>query len=227
MCSLEFRIPFASGLSADQTDLTAASAVTGTEFGNIPIVFKTLIFQGEQNTFSAGLATVLPTARNVTVTDPEIKIKNQTIHLQPFIGWLWQPSDRLFFQAFAAVDFGTRGDNVFSGGTFAGTLNDQPLLFLDSKVGYWLYQDPEARWVKGIAPTVELHYTSTLQNANSVGTLITPAFLNQNILDMTAGLQFRLGKSSDLTVAGAVPLTTSPGDKLFDAEVIAQYNWRF
>ncbi|MGO8745893.1 MAG: hypothetical protein ACLQNE_07870 [Thermoguttaceae bacterium] len=226
MCSLEFRIPFASGLSADQTDL-AASPVTGTEFGDIPIVFKTLIFQGEQNTFSAGLATVLPTARDVTVTDPEIKIKNQTIHLQPFIGWLWQPSDRMFFQAFVAVDFGTRGDDVFSGATFAGTLNDQPLLFLDSKVGYWLYQDPEARWVKGIAPTVELHYTSTLQNANSVGTLITPAFLNQNILDMTAGLQFRLGKSSDFTVAGAIPLSTSPADKLFDAEVIAQYNWRF
>jgi hypothetical protein len=60
-----------------------------------------------------------------------------------------------------------------------------------------------------------------------VGTLITPAFLNQNILDMTAGLQFRLGKSSDLTLAGAVPLTTSPGDKLFDAEAIVQYNWRF
>jgi hypothetical protein len=226
MCSLEFRIPFASGLSADQTDL-ATSPVTGTEFGNIPIIFKTLIFQGEQNTFSAGLATVLPTARDVTVTDPEIKIKNQTIHLQPFIGWLWQPSDRLFFQSFAAVDFGTRGDDVFSGGTFAGTLNDQPLLFLDSKVGYWLYQDPEARWVKGIAPTVELHYTSTLQNANSLGTLITPAFLNQNILDLTAGLQFRLGKSSDLTLAGAVPLTTNPSGKLFDAEAIVQYNWRF
>jgi hypothetical protein len=226
MCSLEFRIPFASGLSADQTDL-AASAVTGTEFGNIPIIFKTLIFQGEQNTFSAGLATVLPTARDVTITDPDIRIKNQTIHLQPFIGWLWQPSERMFFQAFVAVDFGTRGDDVYSGAAFVGTLNDQPLLFLDSKVGYWLYQNPEARWVTGIAPTVELHYTSTLQNANSVGTLITPAFLNQNILDMTAGLQFRLGKSSDFTVAGAFPLSTSPGDKLFDAEVIAQYNWRF
>ena len=46
-------------------------------------------------------------------------------------------------------------------------------------------------------------------------------------LNLTAGVQLQLGQYCDLTVAGAAPLRTDPGDQLFDSEFIVQFTRRF
>ncbi len=43
-------------------------------------------------------------------------------------------------------------------------MQDQSLLFLDMSVGYWVYRAQNAPFLKGVAPMVELHYTTTLQS---------------------------------------------------------------
>src|SRR5207253_9907353 len=44
-----------------------------------------------------------------------------------------------------------------------------PILQLDLGTGYWLFRNPEGHRLTGIAPTVELHYTTTLSNADGRG----------------------------------------------------------
>jgi len=106
-----------------------------------------------------------------------------------------------------------------------GRYNDQPLGLMDLKVGYWLYQNPDARWVKGIVPTCELHYTTTLRNTDSVGGVSNP-FNRMDLVDLTAGVHILLGEKAVLTVAGAAPLRTQE-NRVFDAEAMVQFNRRY
>ena len=230
ICSFGVRIPFAEGLAAVESP-TENGAVTGTNFGNIPLVVKTLLHNGERHVFSGGVAVVLPSARGVNINDGALVIQNGSVHLQPFLMWLWRPRERWFVQGFWACDFDAGNSNVIADGEFLGKFQEQSLLMLDGKLGYWLYQNPDARWLTGIVPTVELHYTSTMRDAptivNSDGTGITPLTLRQDVLNLTAGVQLQLGQYCDLTVAGAAPLRTDPGDQLFDSEFIVQFTRRF
>jgi hypothetical protein len=47
-------------------------------------------------------------------------------------------------------------------------IDEQTLLHLDFGTGFWLVRNPNASWITGIAPTLEVHYTTTLCNANIV-----------------------------------------------------------
>jgi hypothetical protein len=47
-------------------------------------------------------------------------------------------------------------------------IDEQTLMHVDLGLGYWVTRDPEARWIRGIAPTLELHYTTTLENADVI-----------------------------------------------------------
>jgi hypothetical protein len=99
------------------------------------------------------------------------------------------------------------------------------LALMDLKIGYWLYRDPDAHWVTGIAPTAELHYTTTLQNSDSVAG-VSNTFNRMDIIDLTGGVHFLLGQMSTLTIAGAIPLTRNE-NKMFDSEFFVQFNRRF
>ena len=207
---------------------TTAGAESGTEFGNIPIVLKTLLYSGEHNVFSGGLAITLPTARDVRIDN--LVVQNGSVHLQPYLMWLWRPQSRLSFMAFAGVDFDAGTNDVLIDNEFAGRYQEQSLLFFDGKLGYWLFRNPCRCWLTAIVPTVELHYTSTMQDAPTVSdgyTGVTPTTIRQDVFDLTAGVQFQMGPCSDLTVGCSVPLRTNSGDKLFDSELVVQFNRRF
>ena len=49
-----------------------------------------------------------------------------------------------------------------------GKLTDQNLGFFDLGAGYWLYRDPDAPRLTGIAAITELHYTTSLQDADRI-----------------------------------------------------------
>jgi hypothetical protein len=234
--SVEFRIPFGSGLNANQS-FDPGSSLTGTEFGNIPIVTKFLLIERECNAISAGMAVVLPTARDARLLSngrTEFLVQNEAVHLDPFLAWLWTPNDRWFTQTFLQFDFAGSGNPVYRDSNErlarAGVLQDQSLMIVDFKVGYWLYQDPCARFLTGVAPTVELHYTTTMQNADRVPGIAND-FNRWDNLNLTAGLHFALGEWSTLTVFGVAPLksdrSTSRLSSSFDGEVGVQLVRRF
>lgn len=235
LTSVEIRVPFASGLNATQSSEVGASVV-GTEFGNVPLAFKALTFRNEENAVGAGVAVVLPTARDGRLRDAtgtdQILVKNEAVHVSPFIGWLWEPSGRrVFFESFAQVDFDCNGDTVYTRGITSGLLEqagrylDQNLLLLDFKVGYRWYENAEAHGITGIIPTFELHYTTTLQDGTSVGGVSSGAS-RYDILDATGGVHIMIGQLSTLTIAGGAPLRTGR-DAQFTSEFVVQFNRRF
>jgi hypothetical protein len=207
MASLEIRLPVDQALSADQPG-APTTVVSGTEFGNLSLIPKVVLLRRDNWSVSAGLGIVLPTARSSTVGT--VTIQNQTVYLQPFIGGQWQ-SDRWFTMFMAGLDFDTVGNTVKEGAAVDGRFFSQNLMYFDWKVGYWLYKNPAARFLKGIAPTIELHNTSTISDGVAVTT--TTGSVGPEIagiggwdeLDITAGAHFYLRKSI-LTLYASAPL---------------------
>lgn len=246
--SIELRVPFAHGLAGNQI---LGEAATGTEFGNMSLVYKTILCGGGRSFITGGLGVTIPTADDATLSlvagEPADAIaENDAFHLLPFIGWSYRPNDRVFYTAFAQVDFDANGNtivfnDVFNGsivGSETGRYQDQTLLHLDIAGGFWMYRNPCGGYVRGIAPTVELHYTTTLQDTDvvaadgGVGEFSNP-FNRLDALNLTAGFHVLLCDLSTITVAGVAPLRKEKfsddftnGD-LPDAEMTVQYNRRF
>ena len=227
--SVELRLPIAQGLISD---LGPAEA-SGTAFGNIPLVFKQVLWSGDDAFLSGGVAVVTPTAPEAVIHTPSLLtyvVRNESVHLDPFVGVLFKPDPRVFIEGFLQVDMIANGDAVFQ--NVAGTLNKlgvyqaQTLMSVDLKAGYWLYRGPEANILTGVAPSVELHYTTTLQNADTAGPVTNP-FNHADVLDLTAGLHVELDRGTDLSVGVSVPLKTTAGDRPNDSELIVQLNQRY
>jgi|GEM_PF-1048363 len=185
--SVEFRAPFAGGYNSTQSLMEGAS-LSDTEFGDIAVAVKRLLVERERFKLAAGVGLVFPTGKDWRIVDDLgalVLVENEAVHIQPFLGALFQPNDRLFFLAFTQVDFDAHGNTVrqrFAGpngdqlGT-VGVYQEQSLLFLDFSAGYWLYKNPSACWITAIAPVVEIHYSTTAQNTDIVvgplGTIVS------------------------------------------------------
>ncbi|HKD38275.1 MAG TPA: hypothetical protein VKB78_15785, partial [Pirellulales bacterium] len=113
-----------------------------------------------------------------------------------------------------------------------GTLRDQDLLETDLQLGYWLYRDSTARYLMAIAPTIEYHYTTTLQNASIVtGTGRNSQFVfaspanRLDIHNLTLGLELQIGPRALLNIAAILPLNGINSDnRQFDSELFIQFN---
>jgi hypothetical protein len=238
--SLEFRVPFATDYNSTQS--LVGGSLFGTEFGDMTVVLKRAVIRRENFVLAAGLGMVFPTGADWKVVDAggtAVEVWNEAVHLEPFLGAAWSPGERLFFLFFTQLNFDTHGDTVLvrhipgGGLDTVGIFNEQSLLFLDFSMGYRLYQNPNARWLTGIVPMIELHYTSTMQDMDSVTDIPTGTFIGppsgsgrRDILNLTAGLHLQMGPLSTLTVAAVAPLKTGL-NREFDCEVLAQYNRRF
>lgn len=228
--SVEFKLPFDSGLSATQSLSATTQDNQGTLFGTMAITPKILLYKGDSWATSAGVAVGLPTSPDVALNSAttHVQVFDDSVHVAPFLGLLLQPNDRLFSITYLQFDFETTGDRVSFNGSPEGTLRDPTLMYVDCSVGYWLFYSESGAgpwgYLNGIAPVVELHYTKTLDDARGIQPFIEPDSNRINALNMTGGLFFKLGSSAGLTVAAVAPLRTSPSDKQFDAEVLVQFN---
>ena len=104
-------------------------------------------------------------------------------------------------------------------------ITDQTVLFLNASAGYWLYRDTESACLTGLAPIVELHYTTSLSDAESavlVSGLETLTFGNLgdnfNTLNLTFGIHTEFRGQTQLRVASVVPLSQGD-DNFFDSEI--------
>jgi hypothetical protein len=187
--SIEVRIPFGSTLNSTQrTDGVEFSDV---EFGNIGLLFKRILRQGDRYTFGAGLAMSFPTGDDTQLfrmdlggtsnfASPEGTVKimhlnNEAYRLMPWLGLRLDPNERLFVESFLQFDFGLNENSVFGhydgpqgeGGTLPGLgqVYDQTLMLADVSVGYWLHRDRfKHSKLMGVVPNLELHYATPLQD---------------------------------------------------------------
>lgn len=128
---------------------------------------------------------------------------------------------------------------------FQGRIRDQTLLHVDAAWGYWLYQNPDAKWVRGVAPTLEFHLTQTLQRPDVVvlpgsplNLFCLPGFpleppptvgnlaASNTITNFTVGVDTKIGERTTLNVGAAFPLGTGI-NRTFDNEILVKLNCNF
>jgi hypothetical protein len=179
----------------------------------------------------------LPTSHDAQVdTDSEfIEIEDDAVHLAPFLGYVTRSNCCWFAQGFIQADFDLNGNDVYDGTgsdrVFRGTLQDQNLLFVDASIGRWIHRgcDPHRR-LRAVALMGELHYTTTLNDTDIVAPLfssyaISNPFNRMDILNATGALVIQFSKSA-VRVGAAAPLRNDE-ERLFDAEIIFQFNRYF
>lgn len=234
LSSIELRIPFASTVRSD-LDIATLADSTGTEFGDIALNFKRVLVQRRCAALSAGLGLTLPTGSDSTMTTPGgdvLAVENSSIHLDPYLGLILTPTDRLFTQLFLQFDIDTGSNEVLANGAPAGSVADQSLLCFDWSIGYWIYQTGCCGncGMAGIAPMFELHYTTTISDTDSVavpfGGTLENRFGDTTYFNMTAGVVCATTSGWRLRVAAVAPLLDRR-DRRFDTEFLVQANRRF
>src|SRR5579884_3613809 len=255
-----------------------------TEWDNLTLIFKGLLYRDNVWAVSGGLGVTLPTAQdarvgfidflaspNATFSSAErfrqVTVKNDAVGLTPYLALLCTPTPRCFAQAFLQVDVpSNKNEVVYTDQLVQGTntdfrpvstttrIADQDLLKADLAAGYWLRRDPEASWLNGIVGSLELHYTTTLNNAQLAnlpgdglvyypslsdfllgdprglapqpGPVVGNPHNRMDILDMTVGATFVVGDRLTIANGFAFPLRTGQ-DKVFDWEYLLEINWYF
>jgi hypothetical protein len=227
--SVELRVPMASTLNtniaADLPDDTSHA-----EFGNLMIAPKFLLTSTSETALAAGLGVALPTADNIEVGLADgtrlFSVTNDSVHLVPYVAFLYTPEHTNFFtQVFLSFDFDTSGNPVHAdtngtGLERMGTWQDQNLAALSVTAGSWLYKnDCRNSRLKSISWSAEVHYTSTLNDAD---TLSSPNFAlgdradSLSLVNGTIGAHARIEKTM-FTVGYSTPFTSN--DRVFDGEL--------
>jgi hypothetical protein len=242
--SVEIRMPF---LGTPDTQLPSIGINTG-NVGNLTAIFKSLLYMDDATAVGAGVAVETPTGSDLftRIGNTNLRFLNQGTHILPYIGFVWSPGDpqwgwgdAWFVTGFAQIDINASSNpvNVLGANgvptTTLGQLTDQNLGFLDLAVGYWLFRNPYAERLTGVAAITELHYTTALQDADRIagGVNGTAFILNAtgnrfDVLNGTVGVQFLLYDMSSLRVAGVFPIGNEDR-RFFDSEVQVQFNRRF
>jgi hypothetical protein len=236
--SIEVRMPFTSGVNIQENSPALPAQpdfqLFSGQVGDISVALKHQLYEDDTLGIAAGLGVTAPTGSDVQGFLPfaapaaaQFRISNDAIHLLPFIGFVTTPSERCFAHGFLQVDVPTNGNRVIAtngvGGLATGRLNESTLLYLDGSIGYWLHQDPTRRWMRGVAVSGELHYTRSLQSADSM------PFFNGvfgdgdgrvEFLNGTIGLHCALTAGTSVRVAAVLPLLGGVR-RSFDAEAQA------
>ncbi len=174
-------------------------------------------------------------------------VKNETVNLSPFVATLWTPTPRFFAQGFLQVDVPLNRSNAalmmdgsIDGDTTlipttieSGNVAQQILMRINAGVGYWFYRNRCASCVTGIAGLLEIHHTSTLESADTLGPFVViPAptadfqdtvlevgnLANQNdITNLVVGNTIELGQQTSITNGFVLPLSTGD-NRGFDFE---------
>ncbi|HUG93088.1 MAG TPA: hypothetical protein VML55_19765, partial [Planctomycetaceae bacterium] len=244
--SIEARFPFAHTLDSDLRGRVADD--TKWEFGNIMLALKALIHESHHSAASVGLALSLPSADDLRMfgRDEEgrkrevVRIRNEAVLLMPFAGFVaTDPGGRCFVQGFVQGVFDTEDQSVLiltesNRLVRAGSIDPPNLVLGDIGVGYWLHRDEcSGSPIKGVAPTVEVHWARSLEETDSVlgGPLGNTVRIGEHrqtfeTVNLVLGTTFLLGRSQTLAVGFAAPLTDD-SDKQFDYEVRVLFNCYF
>ena len=241
LASIEIRFPFSSRLADVQSLNVAADEISSnrnTEAGDLSVIWKRVVAARGEVLTTAGLGLRIPTANDgrVMLAGNEVfRIEHQSLHLAPFVAMLGvRPEKKMFWQVFVQVDIPANGNPLTTQVTptereTLGVLQDTTLLFADASMGYNWIEEREGL-VKAVTPMLELHYASTLNEADSfsfqlgtVGFSVLDEALRYNILNLTAALDLKISDRLSVRPAMSFPLRTG-SDRLYDFEAGIQVN---
>jgi hypothetical protein len=234
LASVDLRVPFAGTADSDQIGGTLGTA-TATEFGNVGVLLKGMLYRTPNFVATAGLGLSLPTAsdsRMLVAGSPIVEIENRAIILQPVVGAVWAPNDRFYAQSGLQFDFDSQGNPVnWAGGpgglSQIGVLNDQDYLYFDNAVGYWLYANHSGCGLTGLGVQSELHYAQSFGSVDQVGNVlvnVADANSSLDVLNGTSGLIFRFAEQTNVSLGVSYPLA---GDRYYDWAAQLQVNYQF
>ncbi|HEX6986483.1 MAG TPA: hypothetical protein VF170_13965, partial [Planctomycetaceae bacterium] len=244
------------GLTVPSANDTSVTAIDG--FADQPGMTDNPILD------AFGLGGRASSLNNVRVRN--IEIENDTFALSPFLAASGAPADRVFVNGFLQFDLPLNENDVRYTETLVdrfgeidygppttrtGSLREQFLLNLDLGGGYWLYRNPRAKGLTGLASLAEVHYTTTLSDADFAevqgaplrrdtdgdrlittsdgfepATRIGSTNDRVDIVNLTVGGTALFNEQATLSVGTAFPLTDGVG-QTFDAEVQVQFNYYF
>jgi len=220
--SFELRMPFSG-----EADLSAGGVnVQSNGVGNFVGTLKRLLYSDSTFAAAFGLAVVAPTGSDATVSfagsNSRIEFKNDAVHLLPYLALQSSPDENWFFHAFAQVDIAANENKINVQGigfSESDSLADQTLLYLDASAGYWWYRTANDSGLTGLASVVELHYTTTLNDADTAN--LSGAFIGNfenryDVLNLTAGVHSEWSGNTAVRVAVVVPLDRN--QRFFDSE---------
>lgn len=229
--SVEVLVPMASTLDVDQ--IAGGIRSTDTQFGDLSLIFKTLLVESDDFVIAGGIGLAVPTASDARVFNTSgqqiIDLEHQSTHLLPYLGMVHNYDSGLYWQSFVQLDIDLNGNPISADLTgqnlqSAGVLQDQTLMFVDFGLGYWLRNLGEGSLA--VAATAEMHWAGTLQDADIVkaGNLNITSLVNRyDVLNLTLGASILVNDRFTLRPAFVIPLN----DKQFDYEAIMQVNvWR-
>jgi len=209
--------------------------------GNVSIGAKVLLFRRRNElAVSAGLFVTAPTASDVTVAgllaplgnaSAELRFKNEAVHVEPYLGLLWTPCERLFVQGFLQFDVDANGQAVVlensASSVDLGRFRDQSFVYCDTGIGYWFVREETL----SVAGLFEVHYDSSLQEPDSV--VVVPGEVNLgsgegnvNLVDLVFGATIQCNKDKRLMLAYVMPVG-SRHDEQCNREARVSFNWYF
>ncbi len=236
--SFEMRVPMAATV-ATNIQLDGSTDTSNGEFGDLMMTVKFLLFESNTFAFAAGSSFTVPTADDLRLfltDDWEFaRVRNQTVHVMPFLGFVASPDNRLYVQGYLQVDIDTNGNSVLlnpddTSLQQVGRLQDATWLYGDIGFGYWLFQDNSRnRILTGFAPTAEVHYNRTLKPTDAyVGDGVRIGEFKDALqnLNVVVGGTARFGSSSFLQLGYATPIGNSI-DHQFNGEFRVLFNKLF
>jgi hypothetical protein len=236
--SVEARLPFAGTLNST---VVAGREDWNTELGNLRLANKFLWWRGPTVFLSSGIGVSLPTSRDVNVFLEDgthlLRVKNESVQVEPFMAVLLMPTDRLFFQTWGSFNADVSGSPIFVNPRIFEGVNqgvrmwDRSFVAVDCQLGYWVYRSDYDR-LSGLAPFVELHWNRAIpatdqvvRIANRNGVAVTDTGGAEE-LNMTAGITALFSNRLAVTVGGSAPLF-SGNRRTFDGQFGVRVNWFF
>ena len=199
--SVGLRLPF---LSIGGDPAYQAAAVC-----DMSIIAKYAFIQNPEtgNVLSGGMVIRVPTSSTLVFRDATgqrtlDQARIDDVSLQPFVGYIYNFTENLYFQGFHSIAFPTARVDV----TF---------MCNDVGFGYWLLRNPEGNLIQGIVPTLEMHINTPFSNRT-----LQPVHMEDQVT-LTTGAYFVLPRSA-IGLAVGVPFAG-----LNTIEAIASYQLRF
>jgi hypothetical protein len=230
--SIEMRLPLLNSIDIQ----TPGNFSSSGNVGNLTLIYKQLLMRSDDTAIAAGMGLGLPTGDQLTGRSgsTNFSLGNQATYLLPYLGLMHTVGDNVFLTAFTQIDIAAGGDdfNVQNRGTL-GKLNAPTFARFDLGGGYWLIRDPGLRYVTGVALISEVHYLTTLSDADSIindgvdnDFALAGADNRVDYLNLTMGVHWQITPLANLRVSGVFPMRPDP-NRQFDSELQMSFNRNF
>lgn len=223
LASLEIRLPIAVTLNSNTPGAPLEPDTNNTEFGNIAIGAKGILWSEDGFVLTTGIILQTPTADDLEFGNPgeveAVRIANKQYRLLPYLATLHH-NDDWYWQNYVQLDVAANGNEVYvldnsQDMDQIGVLQEQNYLYLDTSLSRWLHRN--RRNQTGLAMTFELHYNTTINDNDTLFLNDQRGFFefgtqgfSADILNMVVGPTFLYGATT-VSVAYGTPLTEDRG----------------